>query len=129
MRIGDANENLSAMQAIAMSQQATAHNIANINTDEFHAQEVMLETGPDGEGVVVSEIRESSAEGPLIQQEIIVETPEGGTEQVSGVVEGSNTDIVRETVNMIQNEIAFEANVEAAQTQTELIGQFIDEMV
>lgn len=129
MRIGSVSENLSAMKAISISQQATAHNVANVNTDEFHTQEVHLETGPEGQEVRVSEVRESSSSGPVVTREVIAETPPRGTEEVQTAVETSNTDIAHEMTGMIVDEHAFAANAESARTQTELVGGFIDEVV
>lgn len=121
--------NASALNVISVSQQATANNIANMNTDEYRAQEVMRETGPQGEGVRVSEVRESSAQGPIVDTMVVESTEDGGTEQVMRAVEGSNTDIVREQVNMIENQRAYEANIEAIRTQDDMLGTVINELV
>lgn len=119
--------NLSALDAFAISQQVTANNIANVNTDEFKASDVRLETGPEGQGVQVSEIRQDETPGPAMPYTDMAVSG-GNDPALSDVVEGSNTDYVRETLNMIQDENAYAVNVRAIQTQTELIGNFIDEM-
>ncbi|UZP67170.1 flagellar biosynthesis protein FlgG [Desulfovibrio mangrovi] len=120
--------NLSALDAIALSQQVTANDIANVNTDEFKSSDVRLETGPEGEGVQVSEIRQDSSPGPVTHYPDLQVEASGGDGAVQEVVEGSNTDYVRETVNMIRDENAYAANVRAIRSQVELIGNFIDEV-
>ncbi len=117
--------NLSALNAIGLSQQVTANNVANANTDEFKASDVRLETGPEGQGVRVSEIHKDTSPGPVMPYP---DLEVGGDSAVSDVVEGSNTDYVRETVHMIRDENAYAANVQAIRSQTELVGQFIDEV-
>lgn len=119
--------NTSALHAIEVSQQVTANNVANANTDEFKASDVRLETGPDGQGVQVAEIRQDSTPGPVTHYPDM-QVSEQGDRAVADVVEGSNTDYVRETVHMIRDENAYAANVRAIQSQTELIGNFIDEV-
>lgn len=121
--------NLSALDAFATSQQATAHNVANINTDEFRAQEVHLETGPKGQGAYVSEVRERSGSGGVVERQQVMYRADGTTEQVSVAVETSNTDMVKETANMIQDQRAYEANAEVIRTRSEMVGSVIDELV
>lgn len=125
MRI-DANQ--SALDAIALSQQATANDVANANTDGYKSSDVLLETGPEGQGVQVSEVRQDTSAGPVVGYADASYVQQGDDRAVQEVVEGSNTDYVHETVNMIRDENAYAANVRAIRSQMELIGNFIDEV-
>ena len=51
-------ENVQALQAISVSQQVAANNVANVNTEGFRSSRVEYETGPDGRGVRVADISE-----------------------------------------------------------------------
>ena len=121
-------ENVQALQAISVSQQVAANNVANMNTNGFRASRVDYETGPDGRGVRVSDIRENTNPGPLVEGGGYVETEEGRRYEET-LVEGSNTDLATEMVQMIENEHAFAANVAALRTSMDMTGVLIDMMV
>ena len=121
-------ENVQALQAISVSQQVAANNVANMNTEGFRSSRVEYETGPDGRGVRVADISENTAPGPLVQGGEYVETEEGLRYEET-LVEGSNTDLATEMVQMIENEQAFAANVAALHTSMDMTGVLIDMMV
>jgi flagellar hook protein FlgE len=121
-------ENVQAMQAISFSQQVTANNVANMNTPGFHSSRVELETGPDGRGVQVQDVFENTAAGPLVPGGEYVETDEGLVYE-DALVEGSNTDLATEMVQMIENEHAFAANAAALHTHMDMTGVIINMMV
>ncbi len=121
-------ENVQALQAIGVSQQVAANNVANMNTEGFRSSRVEYETGPDGRGVRVADISENTAPGPLVQGGEYVETEEGRRYEET-LVEGSNTDLATEMVQMIENEQAFAANVAALHTNFDMTGVLIDMMV
>lgn len=121
-------ENVQALQAISVSQQVAANNVANVNTNEFRSSRVEYETGPDGRGVRVADIYENPAPGPLVSEGEYVETEEG-VRYEEAWVEGSNTDLATEMVQMIENEQAFAANVAALHTSMDMSGVLIDMMV
>lgn len=56
----------SALTAMDVVMQTTAHNIANVNTDGFRAQHVVLQTGPFDEGVQVGAIWRDMHPGPAV---------------------------------------------------------------
>lgn len=101
--------NLSALSALSTVQEVSANNIANVNTDGFKASSVLLETGPEGQGVNVGAIQESTAPGTVI-----------------GDVETSNTDIGREMVDMITTSHAFSANAAAIRTSEQMTGHLLN---
>ncbi|NLY42271.1 MAG: hypothetical protein GX055_11725 [Desulfovibrionales bacterium] len=115
------SEQIQALDAFATSMQVTANNLANINTNGFHAQRVDLESGPGDRGVRVQDIVEITKEGPLVSQ-----LDERGEEIT---VEASDVDVATEMTQMIQDERAFEANAVTLASYERMIGQFIDEMV
>lgn len=101
--------NLSALSALGTAQQVSANNLANVNTDGFKASTVALESGPEGQGVQVAAVLQSTNAGPMI-----------------GVVEGSNTDIGTEMVGMMKTGHAFSANVAAIRVSEEMTGHLLD---
>lgn len=105
------------MTATAVSQRVTANNIANVNTEGFKASRTDLETGPDGQGVRVSDIRETTTPGPLVSS---------ANPQNQGYVEGSNTDLATEAVNMIQNQTSYSAGAALIRTGDEMTGTLLN---
>lgn len=114
-------ENVQALQAIGVSQQVAANNVANMNTDGFQPSRVDLETGPGGQGVRVQDVVEISSAG---QQAATEELPPD-----EAALEPSATDLATEMTQMIENEHAFAANVAAIRTDAEMAGAVIDMMV
>lgn len=96
---------VSGMNAAAKRHQASAHNVANLNTDGFQSVETVQETLPGG-GVMATS-QKSQTPSPVLWR---------GDE----LVVGSNTDLVRETVNQITSLGAYRANVAAFQTAGEM---------
>ncbi|WP_419787583.1 flagellar basal body rod protein FlgC [Pseudodesulfovibrio sp.] len=101
--------NISALSAIGVDQQVAANNMANMNTDGFKASSVEFESGPEGQGVRVADIRQSTTAGPLVNG-----------------VEGSNTDVGREMVDMISRADSFSANVAAIRASDEMTGHLLN---
>lgn len=101
--------NLMALDALGTSQAVSANNIANVNTDEFKASSVVLESGPGDQGVEVAAIHESTTPGAMIDG-----------------VETSNVDLGREMVDMIQTSRAFSANTVAIRANEEMTGHLLN---
>ena len=121
-------ENVQALQAISVSQQVAANNVANMNTEGFRSSRVEYETGPEGRGVRVADISENTASGPLVPGGEPVRADEE-LRYEEALVEGSHTDLATEMVQMIENEQAFAANVAALHTNFDMTGVLIDMMV
>jgi flagellar basal-body rod protein FlgC len=121
-------ENIQALNAISVSQQVAANNVANVNTNGFRSSRVEYETGPEGRGVRVSDISENPDQGPQVRSREYVETEERRRYE-ERLTEGSNTDLATEMVQMMENERNFAANAEAIRTQMEMESRFIDMMV
>ncbi len=117
---------IQAMQAIDVSQRVAANNIANMNTDGFRASSVRLEDGPEGVGVRVSSIGENSDHGPMIPSTRLEMNDSGQVEALSQFVEGSNTDVGREMVNMLVNQNAYAANAAVVRAWDQTTGVLLD---
>ena len=61
---------LSAFRALDTVVQASAHNIANVNTTGFKSYQVDLESGPGDVGVQVGRIRRDYSAGPAVVNHI-----------------------------------------------------------
>lgn len=121
--------NASALNALATQMNVSANNVANVNTNGFNASRAELETGSQGQGVRVSEIREDTSSGPAVQSLERSENPDTGRVETSWqYVEGSNTDLAREFVHMNAVQNAYEANAVAIRTQDEMAGTVLDIM-
>jgi len=103
------DSNLSALSALGTAQEVSANNIANVSTDGFKVSSVVLESGPEGQGVQVAAIQQSTNAGPMIDG-----------------VEGSNTDIGTEMVDMMRTGHAFSANVAAVRATEEMTGHLLN---
>ena len=80
----------SAVQAFAASQQVTANNVANVNTDDFRASRAEFrENGPGGVGVAVTATRD-------------------------------RVEISREAVNLMSNGQGFKANLAVLKTADDM---------
>lgn len=101
--------NISALSAMGTAQEVSANNIANVNTDGFKASSVTLESGPEGQGVRVGAINESTNSGPIVDN-----------------VELSNTDLGTEMVDMMTTSRAFSANVAAVRASEEMTGHLLN---
>ncbi len=120
------DSNLQALSAISTSVAVTANNVANVNTDGFKASSTTFETGQNGQGVEVQEIRQDQSAGAYRQEVLPLETETGVMTSQLQYVETSNTDLVREQVNLIQNQHAFSANIAAIRAQDDLTGTVLD---
>lgn len=122
------NANAGAMRAIATAMQVTAHNVANVNTEEFKASRATLEEVPHQGGARIQEIRKTTTPGSLVSVDKPVANQAGELVQARTMVESSNTDVAREMVNMISNRNAFSANTAVIRTKDDMIGGLLDEI-
>lgn len=147
----------SALNTFSTGMAVTANNIANANTDRFRSTDVHYETGPEGQGVRVGDLRQNTQPGPLRQDaasaeytasRMARETRDAADTQNTretqamqerrdnaaalaqkGLVEGSNTDIAREMTDMMVTQRAFEANVASIRAHDNMLGVLIDDFV
>jgi flagellar basal body rod protein FlgG len=111
---------LAAAQSGLMAQtrrlQASAHNTANLNTNDFRALRVSLhESANPGSGVETS-VSVSEAPGPALVDD-------------SGLLldeRGSNVDLVDEAVTRLTASRAYEANLVSLQAQSDMSQSLFD---
>ncbi|MCD6429675.1 MAG: hypothetical protein J7L57_00440 [Deltaproteobacteria bacterium] len=107
---------LNAIQSHFTRLQASANNIANLNTDGYKGQRVTINEGPTGTTTTTSSTDKNP--GPsrmeLNQEGDLVE------------VEMSNVDLATGYVKTMESTQAIKANLKAIQTADELLGEIID---
>ncbi len=107
MPINALGSGVSGLIANADRLNVSGHNVANVNTDGFKSQEIATTDAAYindiGTGVRVSSVYSPSRPGPLAVDAA------GGVD--SGMVEMSNTDLIRETTNQMAAQKAYGANI------------------
>ena len=105
---------LSGIQAGGRILGASAHNIANSQTENFKRTQATLEESPAG-GVRVS-LSQDQRPGPQL--------PTG--DDPFSFREGSNVELEEEIVNTLQASHLVEANLASIRTQDEVLGSILD---
>ncbi len=94
--------------------------------ERVNAGRIRLARFPNSEGLLQTG-RNLLQQGPNSGNPIRGNPGENGLGQViSGMLEGSNTDIVREMTNQIENKHLFSANIEVLKTRDQMMGEVID---
>ena len=105
-----------ALQSQFTKLQASANNIANLNTDSYKGRRVNIEEGPNGTPTANTSV--DLVPGParleLNQEGDLVE------------VEMSNVDLATEYVKTMESTQAIKANLKTIQAADELLGEVID---
>lgn len=126
----DFNTPISALNAFSVGMQVTANNIANISTDEFHSSRATFAEAEGSSGVRVASIQEHTQPGGFTQRLHPMENPEtGNMESAYNTVEGSNTDLIRESVSMLTYQRGFEANAAVVRSQDQMTGTLLNMVV
>ncbi|TYT75950.1 flagellar basal body rod C-terminal domain-containing protein [Desulfobotulus mexicanus] len=107
-----------AMRAIGTRFSATAHNVANVNTDGFRPQNAVLVEGPRGAGPEVH-VTPKNAFPP---EQTAVQGVEGRAEPP---VLPSETDLARETVHSIKDSRGYAANARQISVSDEMMGSLL----
>ncbi|HDS17210.1 MAG TPA: hypothetical protein ENN66_11520 [Proteobacteria bacterium] len=96
--------------------QTSTTNIANLNTDGYQSLRLTINEGPTG--TTTTTLSTETTPGPLRQE----------LNQDGGMVEtpGSNVDLAGEYVKIMTSTQAVKANLKAAATVSELLGEVID---
>ncbi len=113
--ISTISTSLSGLVAQQQKVAATAHNVANVETDGFKKTRLTLEEGEQGGVVARAEIVDSP--GPVVLEE----TAEG-----LQPVEQSNVDLTEEIPSLVVARRAYQANVKVIQTEDEMVGSLLD---
>jgi flagellar basal body rod protein FlgC len=101
----------SGMDVAAKRLAVSANNVANMETDEYKANEVV--TKDHAGGGVSGDVMPIEAESPVILRD-------------NHLVDASNTDIVRETIERVRAVTAYRANAQVARAAIEVSDAIID---
>ena len=106
---------LSGLQAYSLRTQATANNIANLNTEGFKKDKVTLSAQvPQGVSATVAKV---STPGDMAPAE---------TGQGESMVELSNVDLGQEIPALITDKASFSANIKSLQTADQMMQSLLD---
>lgn len=106
---------LSGLTAIQKKIEATANNMANINTDGYKKTRVTLQAQePQGIEAITQQIQ---TPGPMVYEQ----TSAGET-----LVEKSNVELSEELPSMMLSRRFFQANLKTVQIQDEMLGSLLD---
>lgn len=107
---------LSGLQAYTLKNQATANNVANLDTDGFKRDVVTLSSQiPQG---VTTNVSKDMAAGALL--------PEMNSAGEEEMVEQSNVDLAQEMVDLVTEKHGYSANIKTLQTADEMAKTVID---
>ncbi|XPV75237.1 MAG: flagellar basal body rod C-terminal domain-containing protein [Desulfovibrio sp.] len=119
------SSSVEALRDIGNSMSETAHDIANITTDNLEARYGRADGDNTGQDVMAQDIRntpepvEESSNVPLFAQN-------GHVMDAVPAREGLESDQTADMVHMMNLETAFSANVKAITAQDEMIGMIMD---
>ena len=106
---------LSGLRAQRLRLQSSAHNVANMLTDDFKSQRVDL--FELRQGGVTTRVSSTDTPGPLRFDPVTGET--------SG--QHSNTDLVHEVVTQITSQRAYEANLAVIESENQRLRVLLDQ--
>lgn len=101
----------------SIGMQVTSHNIANVNTADFHPQHATYATGPHGIGVELESVRKENPQVGAYPQEI---------QRIIGGSTPSGTELAREFPHMLLTQHGFQANAATIRTSDEMLGTLLD---
>lgn len=110
------DSSLNAIQSHFTKLQTSANNIANLNTDGYKGERTTIKEGPTG--TTTTTTTRDKTPGPS-RMEL---NREGDMVEI----EMSNVDLATEMVKSMESSQAIKANLKAAQTADELLGEIID---
>lgn len=114
--INSLDASMNAIQSHFTRLQASANNIANLNTDGYKGQLVTISEGPTG--IPTTKTSTDMSSGPSRM--------ESNQEGELVEIEMSNVDLATEYVKTMESTQAIKANLKVAQTADELLGEIID---
>ena len=118
---------LTAFSAYGAGTQNTAHNLANVLTNNFKAGRVTYSELPENSGVRANGPQKLDVQGPLVPYGPGLPPLEGQNPAVpEGFAEGSTTDVGTEMVNLIVNSRTYQANAKTVQTADDMLGTVIN---
>jgi flagellar basal-body rod protein FlgC len=115
-----------ALGAFGTGMQVTAHNLANVLTGGFKAGRTTYQDLPRYSGTAAQVQVRMGPDGPLVPQQGLPRDPSGPGRVLVGFLEGSNTDVAREMVNMIVTQRGYQANAKVRPTVDSMLGMVIN---
>jgi flagellar basal body rod protein FlgG len=115
-----------ALSAFGVGTQVVAHDLANVLTNGFKGSRALYYDLPGRSGVGVAVQRLSAPSGPLIPAQGLPPNPRSSPLTPPGFVEGSNTDVAMEMVNLIVTSRAYQANAKVVPAVDEMLGVVIN---
>ena len=113
--IPSVNCTLSALQAYRKAMRVTAHNIANVNTEEFKKSRVSMQEGVNGS--VEAEVSKVNTPGYRYQEF-------DGNQMVDK--ETSNVNLAEEIPDLMLTRRTYQANLKVLQTRDKMLGTALD---
>jgi flagellar hook protein FlgE len=117
---------VTALNAFGIGTQVTAHNLANVLTNGFRAGRTTYADLPRYSGVAPVVQTGLGQSGPLIPAQGLPRDPATPDWVPQGFVEGSNTDIATEMVNLIVTSRGYQANAKVVPTVDSMLGTVIN---
>lgn len=117
---------VTALNAFGVGTQVSAHNLANVLTDGFKAGRTTYMDLPRYSGVQAQVQTGLGPTGPLIPVQGLPRDPATPAWVPEGFVEGSNTDVATEMVNLIVTSRGYQANAKIVPTVDSMLGTVID---
>ena len=115
-----------ALSAFGVGTQVTAHNLANVLTDGFKAGRTTYQDLPHYSGAAAQVQTGLGPSGPLIPVQGVPRDPSVPAWAPPGFVEGSNTDVALEMVNLIVTSRGYQANAKVVPTADSMLGTVIN---
>jgi flagellar basal-body rod protein FlgC len=115
-----------ALNAFGIGTQVTAHNLANVLTDGFKAGRTTYQDLPRYSGTAAQTQVGLGPGGPLLPWEGLPRDPSTPAWVPKGFVEGSNTNVATEMVNLIVTERGYQANAKVIPTADHMLGTVIN---
>lgn len=117
---------VTALNAFGVGTQVTAHNLANVLTEGFRAGRTTYMDLPHYSGVAAHVQNGLGPSGPLIPAPGLPRDPATPAWVPKGFVEGSNTDVATEMVNLIVTSRGYQANAKVVPTVDSMLGTVIN---
>ena len=127
MPIGALYPPVTAMNAFGVGLQSTAHNLANVLTNNFKAGRVTYSELPNQAGTRAEGPQKLDVQGPLVPYGPGLPPLEGQNPAVpAGFAEGSTTDVAAEMVNLIVTSRSYQANAKTVSTADAMLGTIVN---
>jgi flagellar hook protein FlgE len=124
----DMSVNASALQAFPLGLQVTAHNIANVSTEDFHSGTYAYQSGPMDRGVEFVPGTGFPGEPALVPDARSLEDIDPYAVR-NALLLNNDVDLAREMTNMIWMQRAYEANAASLRAMADTERALLDIMV